>query len=1021
MKVTAINFFHFIIISFFGLVFTLNLNAQITTFPYVEDFESGPNGWTVDGNLPSWELGTPDKNQTINMAASGSKAWVTNLDGNYNNLDQSWVESPSFDLSALTNPVIELNIWWSLETVWDGAYIESSIDNGSSWQIIGSVGTGLNWYNNSDIYPGINTDAWSNNSNGWKTAANYITNLAGQSNVKFRIYLLSNNNTTREGVAFDDFKIYDRPSNISIPDSEFEQYLVDSGKDTDGVVNGQIAEEDCFTMSTLSPFNSNIQSFEGLQYFTGLSGFYMSNNAAGSINAIDFSSNPNLLEIFISSSPNISGITFGINPRLDTISITSGNNSNFSTIDLTSLSNLGYLELLYLGLTNLNLEENKNLYSVNLSNNPLSSLNFPILPSLNNLDVSNTSLSTLDVSWFENLATLNTSFTNIVNLDLSYNPNMNTLTATDGLLEAVNLQISFEGRNAQGGGYEITNVDLQNNPNLTCILVNDVISAENNSNWFKDVTASFIDSQNVQLLTSAANGDISYEEDIDLSEFRDWINNNGGATASTSCIDLLWNYQITETYFDNDFDGFNNDLLLSVNFGYNDGSGFVSLSSADFTYWDLPIIGFGNGSFGALCDIETYDLQDLMDYDLSGPSYVASNITIEQDPTSDGFGDSGGGVDGTVVDFPDKGAGSYTFIYNATVSTSISVGDFSTTLESSDLFFVNEVNITFNAGNDKVVPICIGETLTLQELTDALDITPELTPQPGLDPNDYWFDAGNNNLNSDVGAGVYTFDASGFFTDCPVTTATITLVEYNTISAGIDVTESDPSVYKCGETILFDLNSYLDVSADPYGKWYDSDNNEIPDGVYSFVSAVGNLSKIFRYEHESRSCWTLDDANYEISFTVIDRSAGENGTLEILQGETVTEQQLFDALQGSPDLGGTWSPELAGAGVYTYTLASTAECLEQTATVTVGEETLSISDNELEHIILYPNPTKDKVFIKNHKSDIETIELYDITGKLIKRFSGNNESFNTLNLNIGLYFVNIKTLNSTKTFKLIKN
>ena len=320
-----------------------SMYAQIGTFPYVEDFESGAGGWTIHGNKPSWELGTPSSTQTINKAASGDNAWVTNLDGDYNNLDQSWVESPPFDLSALTNPVIQLNIWWSLQTVWDGAYVESSIDDGSSWQIIGSVGTGLNWYNYSDIYPGINTDAWSNFSGGWKTAANYIANLAGQSNVKFRIYLLSNNNTTSEGFAFDDFLIYDRPANILIPDSEFEQYLVNSGKDTDGSVNGQIAEEDCLTIPSLSPFNSNIENFEGLQYFTGLSNFSMSGNTSGSINTIDFSGNSNLLELFIYGPSNISDINFGINPRLDTISI-SGNGSNFSTIDLTTISNLGFLD-----------------------------------------------------------------------------------------------------------------------------------------------------------------------------------------------------------------------------------------------------------------------------------------------------------------------------------------------------------------------------------------------------------------------------------------------------------------------------------------------------------------------------------------------------------------------------------------------------------------------------------------------------------------------------------------------------
>uniref|UniRef100_UPI001C0ED782 hypothetical protein n=1 Tax=Flagellimonas amphidinii TaxID=2735167 RepID=UPI001C0ED782 len=41
----------------------------------------------------------------------------------------------------------------------------------------------------------------------------------------------------------------------------------------------------------------------------------------------------------------------------------------------------------------------------------------------------------------------------------------------------------------------------------------------------------------------------------------------------------------------------------------------------------------------------------------------------------------------------------------------------------------------------------------------------------------------------------------------------------------------------------------------------------------------------------------------------------------------------------TPDVGGTWSPALAGAGTYTYTVAATAPCAtDATATVTVTEQ-----------------------------------------------------------------------------------
>ena len=71
-----------ILLLFASAITSFLVNAQITAYPYLEDFESGAGGWSTAGTL--WELGTP-AGTTIAGAASGTNAWMTGLSTNYPN------------------------------------------------------------------------------------------------------------------------------------------------------------------------------------------------------------------------------------------------------------------------------------------------------------------------------------------------------------------------------------------------------------------------------------------------------------------------------------------------------------------------------------------------------------------------------------------------------------------------------------------------------------------------------------------------------------------------------------------------------------------------------------------------------------------------------------------------------------------------------------------------------------------------------------------------------------------------
>lgn len=175
---------------------TLNDGTTITIvnmpiyseFPITEDFESGTGYWSTGGTASSWQHGNPDElieGLIINTAASGDNIWVTNLAGNTNTGETSYIESPCYDLTSIYSPILNLNYWAAFSLYGNSASVKASIDGGQTWDItITNLTSTTEWKN-------ININ---------------MPSLAGQSNVKFRINYTSGF-LADNGIAIDDFTI----------------------------------------------------------------------------------------------------------------------------------------------------------------------------------------------------------------------------------------------------------------------------------------------------------------------------------------------------------------------------------------------------------------------------------------------------------------------------------------------------------------------------------------------------------------------------------------------------------------------------------------------------------------------------------------------------------------------------------------------------------------------------------------------------------------------------------------------
>lgn len=216
-----------------------------------------------------------------------------------------------------------------------------------------------------------------------------------------------------------------------IPDPNFEQALIDLGIDSDDMVNGQVLTSDVETLSDLNIRNKGIQDLTGIEGFTALETLDVSFNLVASLS---FSQNLNLTELVFDHSDHL----------LD--------------LDISNNADLQILRSSRSFLTHLDLSHNPNLVELILGE-PSPSGNHGI----EYLDLTQNAL-------LQKLQLINLEYLSIVDLRSGNN----------GILTDVLVECSTDG------GFYCEPVP--------CVMVDDLIAAQNNqfpySDWVADVTFS---------------------------------------------------------------------------------------------------------------------------------------------------------------------------------------------------------------------------------------------------------------------------------------------------------------------------------------------------------------------------------------------------------------------------------------------------------------------------------------------------------------------------------------------------
>ena len=229
----------------------------------------------------------------------------------------------------------------------------------------------------------------------------------------------------------------------NIPDSNFENYLILYG--IDKILDGKVLTSNINGIQFADFSDGGISDLTGIEDFTSLVHLDCYDNL---LTNLDVSQNTNL-------------------EWLDC-------ESNYITnLDVSQNINLKTLWCYENQLQSINVTGCNNLEDFEFDNNQLNSIDISSNINIIHIDAFDNNLTSLDISNNTALTDLNCRNNNLTSLDLSNNSNIEVIRVQSNNLECLNLK--------NGNNSALIGLSAQNNPDLTCIQVDD--SAYSTNNW----------------------------------------------------------------------------------------------------------------------------------------------------------------------------------------------------------------------------------------------------------------------------------------------------------------------------------------------------------------------------------------------------------------------------------------------------------------------------------------------------------------------------------------------------------
>ncbi len=181
-----------------------NNSAQVGT---VNDFEQTSLVTINDkSNATLWQRGI-SYGAALKTTGANNKVYATNLNGNYTDLTLAYLYTGCYDLSSIDSGEFQFDMAYDLEQDWDVFYVQYSINNGASWELLGNANDD-NWYNSATTNDGNNCfnckgGQWTGTNTQMTTYKTSIDQLAGKQQVIFRFVFHSDQSINQEGVILD--------------------------------------------------------------------------------------------------------------------------------------------------------------------------------------------------------------------------------------------------------------------------------------------------------------------------------------------------------------------------------------------------------------------------------------------------------------------------------------------------------------------------------------------------------------------------------------------------------------------------------------------------------------------------------------------------------------------------------------------------------------------------------------------------------------------------------------------------